>query len=285
MPLLLTRAALLATLIASGAAARAEEPVDTAVGPLPAGWPGSSDAICPARLERVLAIGSSTLGSPLGPILERALTKSGLDTKRLAAASSGLARPDFWDWAAHARRLVAEHDPDVVIVVIGANDYQPIWGEGRPIRRQHPEWERVYGRRIDELLAILGGGERERLIVWVGPYAYWGDNAREQGPVIDRLLKDRLTSWIARGGHARYVDAWAATYDPRRGPIMKRRMPGRRGLVEIRGKDNVHLNADAVRALLAEPTLAEVLGCLDEARAQATDDTHTQAPGADEATP
>jgi len=260
----LAAAGLAVALLAPGVA-RAEEASPVASSVLP------REGACPRRIDKVLAIGSSTMGSPLGTILERAFAREGLTSKRLAAASSGLARPDFWSWAEHGARLIAEHDPDVVVVQLGSNDYQPVWGAGPPIRRQHPDWVRVYAQRIDELLEVLGG-DRERLIIWVGPYAYWGDNALEQGPVIDRLLRERLAVWVERGGLARYVDAWTPTFDPRRGPIMKRRVPGVRGLVDIRSKDNVHLNTDAVRMLLADPTVAYVGACLEEVHATAAAD-------------
>lgn len=252
----------------------------------PGGWTRDPDAVCPAKLGKVLAIGSSTMGAPLGTFIDRAMAALGLRSYRLAAASSGLARPDFWDWAAKARRLVAEHDPDVVVVQIGSNDYQPItWVEtGRigAIRRGKPEWAEIYAKRIDELLEVLGGGERERLIIWIGPYAYWGDNATEQGPVIDALLRDRIATWVAKGGFARYVDVWRETWHEKRGPTMKRRLPGTRGEVEIRSSDNVHLNAMAVRVLLSDPVVAHVKACLDAVQSTQSEDDGASTMGARE---
>jgi len=230
------------------------------------------DAICPPRLDKVLAIGSSTMGSPLGKMLERTLTAKGFDTHRKATASSGLARPDFFDWGHHARGLITQHDPDIVVVQLGSNDFQPVrfaerevdlrrrMGDRPHLTRKHPDWVTVYGERIDELLQVLGG-DRERLIIWIGPYAYYGDNALEQGPVIDQLLRDRLSTWVAKGGHARYINAWADTFDARRGPLMRRRLPGRRGLVEIRSNDRIHLNVLGVEVLLRDPVVAELEAC------------------------
>lgn len=236
------------------------------------GFATDPDAVCPDRVTRVLAIGSSTMGAPLGGILAKVLKGVGLEWYHLAAASSGLARPDFWDWAAKARTLVAEHDPDVVIVQLGSNDFQPLTVRAsprmwRPVGRPRAEWVEVYQARIDELLAVLGGGERQRLIIWIGPYAYWGDNASEQGPIIDRLLTERIATWVARGGFARYVNVWRETWDERYGPVQKRRFGDSRALVDIRSSDNVHLNVPAVRRLLAEPTVAEILACRNQAPA------------------
>jgi hypothetical protein len=231
-----------------------------------------ADAICPPHLHKVLAIGSSTMGSPLGQMLERTLTAKGFDTRRKATASSGLARPDFFDWGHHARDLIAKQDPDIVVVQLGSNDFQPVrfaereadlrrrMGDRPHLTRKHPDWVTVYGERIDELLHVLGG-DRERLIIWIGPYAFWSDNALEQGPVIDQLLRDRLSTWVAKGGHARYINAWADTFDAKRGPLMQRRLPGRRGLVEIRSNDRIHLNVLGVEVLLRDPVVAELEAC------------------------
>ena len=87
MPRLSTIAAC-AALIAATAQASANEPA-------PAGWTTDPDAVCPADTQRVLGIGSSTMGAPLGGMLAKAFAPTGVTFHRLAAASSGLARPDF----------------------------------------------------------------------------------------------------------------------------------------------------------------------------------------------
>ena len=257
-------------LVATDRAAAQEVDAPSAEVVVPSGgFATDADARCPSEIWKVLAIGSSTMGAPLGGILAKALKGAGLEWYQLAAASSGLARPDFWDWAAKARTLVAEHDPDVVIVQLGSNDFQPLTVRAsprmwRPVGRPRPEWVEVYQARIDELLGILGG-DRPRLIIWIGPYAYWGDNATQQGPIIDRLLTERVATWVARGGFARYVNVWRETWDERHGPVQKRRFADTRAPVDIRSSDNVHLNVPAVRRLLAEPTVAEILACRDPA--------------------
>ena len=71
--------------------------------------------------------------------------------------SSGLARPDFFDWPAHLRGELPAVDPDIVVVTFGGNDAQglaagrrlvpqrrPGRGRGRVAARVHPP-----GRRGD----------------------------------------------------------------------------------------------------------------------------------------
>jgi hypothetical protein len=247
---------ILATLLVFGqAVARADEPDDRGV--------------CPRDTTRVLLAGSSTMGSPLAGLLERPLRQSGHVVTRRVKASSGLARPDFYDWKVELEQAL-DFAPDVVVLQLGSNDFQPIrFAEreverqqraGRPIvKRQSALWPELYAERVDELLAVIGP---DRLVIWIGAYAFWGDNALEQGPIIESVVVDRLATHIAKGGHARYLSAWRETFDPRHGPVMERPMPGHRGRVPIRGGDKIHLNRLAVEVLLRDPVLADIAGCV-----------------------
>lgn len=241
---------------------------DTAATPDTTDDPGAERGLCPADTTRVLLAGSSTMGSPLGQMLEGPLKKLGHVVTRRVKASSGLARPDFYDWRlALEEALVSE--PQVVVLQLGSNDFQPLRFAAREIERQaragrpivkraSPLWAELYGERVDELLEVIGP---DRLVIWVGAYAFWGDNALEQGPIIEEVVVDRLASHIARGGHARYLSAWSETFDARRGPLMERRLPGHRGLVPIRAKDRIHLNTLAVEVLLRDPVLEHIGSC------------------------
>ncbi len=232
---------------------------------------------CPLTARpKVLAIGSSTMASLLGPALERMLRKDGLDVTSVGVPSSGLARPDFWDWADAAQKLVTEHAPDVVVVELGTNDFQGIWEVDRWVRRGQPEWESIYSARIERLLTVLAGPRRERLILWVGPYAFAADNAIEQGPLVDLLLRERIAAWVAGAGRATYIDAWAATSDKRGWPLAKRALPGISSRpVEIRTADGIHLTAAAVRSLFARPIVETLRACVAVASAADQDPVAT----------
>lgn len=262
--------------------APAADPADSADHPGPDGTPSLAApardddlaARCPADPARVLLVGSSTMGSPLSKMLSARLTPEGHVVTRHVKASSGLARPDFFDWATELARAIARDDPDIVVIQLGSNDFQPIrfaaretalrhtLAADRPIvKRQDPAWAQVYAARVDELLAVIGP---DRLVVWVGPYAFWGDNALMQGPIIDAVVPDRLGTHIARGGRGRYHSAWRETFDPRQGPLMERALPGQEKRVPIRADDRVHLNVPAVEALLRDPILAELRACREQ---------------------
>jgi hypothetical protein len=118
--------------------------------------------------HRVLVIGDSMIAGGFGLFLEQALAKDhGLSVKRKGKSSTGLARPDFFDWHAVARALVEAYQPTATLVMFGGNDVQGLYmGKGEWIRWHEDGWGAEYSRRIAELCDILSpSGQR---IFWVG---------------------------------------------------------------------------------------------------------------------
>ena len=72
----------------------------------------------------VLIAGDSDAGT-FGPYLDRLLADTDLvDTALDYKVSSGLARPDFFDWTARLHEHVPVVDPDIVVITFGGNDAQ-----------------------------------------------------------------------------------------------------------------------------------------------------------------
>lgn len=211
----------------------------------------------------IYGIGGSTMGTLLGPMLEAVLEEHGIDFRRWGKASSGLARPDFHDWPKETPAIMKKHDPDIVVVSLGTNDYQPLWvGKNDWIQQDDPKWETVYGDRVDALLEAIAGDDKERLIIWSGPYAFTGPNAEKRAPIVNRIMRERVEAYAAAGGHAIFHDAYAPTSDANGKPLSEAVLAGKGAkAVKIRSKDGIHLTADAVRALLAKPIVDMVMPC------------------------
>lgn len=122
----------------------------------------------PQRPLRVLVTGDS-LSSFLGQQVIELTAK----TKRVVGKISthdgtGLARPDVFDWARGARTAVAQANPDVVIVALGANDDQGIALPGpRALQVGGKEWAQEYSRRAEVVMKIMIG-KGHRRIYWMG---------------------------------------------------------------------------------------------------------------------
>ncbi|MCA9517823.1 MAG: DUF459 domain-containing protein [Myxococcales bacterium] len=227
--------------------------------------PSRAAEMCPTgeRAERVYAIGSSTVGSLLGPMLKRLLKEDGLSVRRWGLASSGLARPDFHDWPAEVPNIMADHDPQFVVINLGDNDFQNIYHKKLGwIRFEDPRWREIYARRVDRMLKESAGPHKQRLVLVSGPYAFMDRRSYKYGPTVNAIMRERTEAFAAAGGRAIFFDVWAATTDEKGNPVAEVEVDGKK--VAIRGKDGIHLTARGVDALMAEPIVRVIRGCLAE---------------------
>lgn len=228
---------------------------------------------CPTNVKgepKIYGIGGSTMGSVLGPMLQKVLKKHGIKFNRWGKASSGLARPDFHDWPATAPKMMDKHKPDIVVISLGTNDYQALYEKGNWVTQEDERWEKLYGERVDALLEAVAGKDKQRLVIWSGPYAFEGKNAVVRAPIVNRIMRERVEAFAKAGGKAIFHDAYAATSDNGK-PLDHAELPGKKGKTEIRQKDGVHLTEPAVEHLLANPIVEWVLPCFPKKDAQKAD--------------
>jgi hypothetical protein len=233
-----------------------------------------SRAMCPKTDKDpiVYGIGGSTMGSVLGPMLKTVFAEQKVEFSRWGKASSGLARPDFHDWPAEAPRLMKKHDPDIVVVSLGTNDYQPLWVEGNWVQQEDARWETLYGERVDALLEATAGKKKQRLVIWSGPYAFEGKNANVRAPIVNRIMRERVEAFAKGGGKAIFHDAYAATSKDGK-PLKKAKLSSKKGgkAEDIRQDDGIHLTAEAVRVLLADPIVELVMPCFGKSESKRQD--------------
>ncbi len=226
---------------------------------------------CP-KVERpggrplVYGIGSSTMGHPLGKMLRKELKIIGVDGKHWGKSSSGLARPDFWDWSQKAPGVARKHDPDVWVVALGTNDNQGLIvpRQGRKRRRwihfKKDAWARIYAERVDQLLDVLSGPDRRRTVIWMGPVGFYGRSVT-WGTRVSDLMRARVEAF---DGPAVFVDLFSKTVVGKRA-VSWFKPPGAKRRVKLRGGDNIHLSRAGVRWLMVEPVLELLRGCVAEA--------------------
>jgi len=165
------------------------------------------------------------------------VTKLTVDYK----VSTGLARPDFFDWPARLSAQIPAVNPDIVIVTFGGNDGQPIHGLSAKV--DTPEWRAEYAKRVGAAMDFLSADGRA--LIWVGiPNAgspdFTGRLKIQNEVVVDQASKHPnvvfVDSWSRfsgiDGGYAEYV------LDPRDG-VSK----------PVRAKDGFHLNETGAKIL------------------------------------
>jgi hypothetical protein len=129
---------------------------------------GPATAADPAN---VFIVGDSDAGT-FGPYLQTLLDGTGIvETSLDYKVSSGLARPDFFDWPAEIDRKLPEVNPDIVVATFGGNDAQGLSVEsgefiiGDPVANE-AEWTEEYQQRVGAVMdQLMEGG---RTLIWVG---------------------------------------------------------------------------------------------------------------------
>jgi len=103
----------------------------------------------------VLIVGDSIMQA-VSRSLERELNRvAGLRATSYTAIGSGLARLDLFDWHKQLASLVEERKPGVVLIMMGANDNQPMRTDTGVVQFGTPEWKAEYGRRVGMAMDIM----------------------------------------------------------------------------------------------------------------------------------
>ena len=80
--------------------------------------------------------------------------------------STSLARPDYFDWPAQWAAVMADTDPDVVVVFVGANDHQDMAdGVGERLVEGSDPWQTEWRARLSTALDVLSSDDRP--VLWV----------------------------------------------------------------------------------------------------------------------
>jgi hypothetical protein len=225
--------------------------VAAALAPFP-GLPQHAEAPAAAAANRrVLLIGDSFVRQSFGRGLERELSGAGFSVLRRGKGSSGLARPDFFDWWSEGARLVAAHDPEVVIVMMGGNDGQHLFDPDRRLRVRwgEDEWEEQYAARIESFLDALGAGSRT--VLWVELPPMRGRRFERKVEYIRGIQRATLR----RIPSARYVPTGDLLRDPAGRLLETLSVGGGAALHAVHEPDGVHLTPEAGKAFAQQVAL------------------------------
>ena len=156
---------------------------------------------------RILVIGDA-LGGGLGAGLSRmAEPEPRFEIVNRFQETSGLARPEVYDWPASLPKIMEGKDFNAVVVLLGAYDRQAIREGDFRLVFNTPEWKAAYEARIDELLDVLNAAGLKVFWVAIPPM---GDALYERDmQVLAALQKQEAT---AKG--ATYVDLRANFLGP-----------------------------------------------------------------------
>ncbi len=131
----------------------------------PATAPPNPKTPSAANPLRVLIVGDS-IGLDLGDALQPDLAGTGVVNAALdGRVSTGLTRPDYFNWPAELSSDLKTTQPQVVVVMIGANDAQDFLGPP-DVPYTSSQWNTLYAQRVAQFMQIAGSGGAA--VVWVG---------------------------------------------------------------------------------------------------------------------
>jgi uncharacterized protein len=197
------------------------------------------------RKLRVAIVGDS-LAAGLGYFAERVFLPRLVRVSPQGRISTGLARPDYFNWPYTMHRIVDRFDPDLVIVMLGENDHQSlqtVHGD-REAQIGTSEWPPTYRERVLRMMRIASS--KGAKVVWAGlPISAdvrLREHSRRQNEIFEFAAS--ISNDVA------YFDAWERFREPRAGYTAYFR-EGRR-VILIREGDGLHFNAIGYTILARE---------------------------------
>jgi hypothetical protein len=122
-------------------------------------------------------------------------------------APFGLAQDDKFEWSIAAKNLLASQDHvDAVVIMLGANDWQPIKDGPTSIEPQTPRWRQLYGDRVEAVAALFR--DKGIPLTWVGLPVVQDAGLSAEFVALNEIIRDRAVK-----AGASYVDSWEAFVD------------------------------------------------------------------------
>lgn len=157
---------------------------------------------------RVLVIGDS-LGIDLGDTLVNDLSNTGVVQATLdGVESTGLSRPDYYNWPAELQSDLPKYNPQLVVIMLGANDPQDIPTSTGSVVYGTPQWDQVYSQRVASFMSEASSQGAK--VIWVGmpPMQDPGLNADMEH--LDSLYQAEA----AKNPNVTYVSSWTVLGTP-----------------------------------------------------------------------
>jgi hypothetical protein len=200
---------------------------------------------------RVVVVGDS-LAQGIGYFAERAFAAYFVNVNRQGRISTGLARPDYFDWFDEMQLIVDRYRPDLTIVLIGENDGQSLLTHGGQLEEPIGQvgWPAGYVGRVERFakIATAQGGH----VMWVGlpivrDTSRW-EHLRRQNEIYEDVA-NRLVN-------VGYFDSWSL-FAKREGGYTAYYRDGDR-IRLVRADDGVHFNADGYTILMRQIVRATI---------------------------
>jgi hypothetical protein len=178
----------------------------TALGPVAAQAQGITLS---ARKQPItVAVVGDSMANDLGSGMEDLFARgNNVQVLKKTQYATGLVRTDYFDWNETIRGFLNQHDPDVIVVLIGGNDHQPIRMDDRRLDPLTRPWIAEYQKRVSQFMRNI---KRERAkVYWVGLPAVRSDSLSRAYHLMNKVYR-----YEARRYGFRYVSIWDEFLSP-----------------------------------------------------------------------
>lgn len=119
--------------------------------------------------------------------------------------ATGLSRPEVFNWPARLLEVIAQDNPDVVVITLGSNDDQTLTGDGGVGPFGSPEWITEYRRRVGGMMDVVTG-DGTRKMFWLGaPIMRNEERSETRYRIINDIYREEAAK---RPGRVYYIDVY-----------------------------------------------------------------------------
>jgi hypothetical protein len=150
---------------------------------------------------RIVVLGDS-MGEGLWGGLYRAFEDDPtLEFIQRANGSTGLARPDRYDWDAELGKILKDENYQIAVVMFGGDDMQPIREGKNVFKVGTEEWRQAYGKRVEKFIRKLR--EANVAVYWTGLPIMRSPGQSSDAEQLNDVFREKA---FVNG--AKYVDTW-----------------------------------------------------------------------------
>ncbi len=171
--------------------------------------------------------------------------KSGIVFHSIARYSTGLTSIKDWNWQEKLAEGIEKYKPDIVLILLGANDMMGIVEENKKILAyKSKNWENKYRERAEALLDTAM--QHNVMPIWIGLPVMTHEPFKTGIPIISRLQEEACAD-----RNAVYVSTLKTLADEN-GEYQAYRMDASGKKLRLRKKDKCHIAADGMLLVLDE---------------------------------
>ncbi len=207
-----------------------------------------------AQAAKNVLVAGDSLSISLGEQLETHFSlQPGVAFVRHGKVSSGLVRQDFYNWEHVLDDLAKRNRPDVLIFMLGTNDFKPLHVDGRSLGFGTPAWDKEYARRVQRLITIARHYNQNSAIYWVGAPVMGKPDLNTAVAHINKVVAGQCR----RNQHCQFIDT-SETLADAKGRYIEAAPLEQGGTIKLRAADGVHLTRQGA-ALLADHSLRAIM--------------------------